>query len=175
MDFKDFNLDEEDYLSSASGTETIVARDMVPEAFDNTAGAHGVQEQGIQSRRYLKVDLSANKHTGSRISKVWQHGSELRALDTPNLDTQWLCNHYLPAKRLFKVSGTEGNNDNISSPARHLLKVHRIIKEDKDSETSSIVISSPGPSFSLVPSVTAMMTTASQVSYSALISRISTL
>jgi hypothetical protein len=37
MDSMDFNLDEEDYLSTAIGTESLAARDMVPEGFDNTS------------------------------------------------------------------------------------------------------------------------------------------
>jgi hypothetical protein len=36
----DFGFDEEDDLSSALGTETLAARDMVPEGFDNTPRAH---------------------------------------------------------------------------------------------------------------------------------------
>jgi hypothetical protein len=40
MDAMDFGFDEEDDLSSALGTETLAARDMVPEGFDNTPRAH---------------------------------------------------------------------------------------------------------------------------------------
>ena len=87
MDAMDFSFDEEeDDLSSAFGTETLAARDMVPEGFDNTPRARVPTEQLIQGRRYLKVDQSTNKRNGSKVSKIWQHGSELRALDTPNLD-----------------------------------------------------------------------------------------
>jgi hypothetical protein len=71
MDLIDFNLDEEDYLRTALGTESLAARDMVPKGFDNTLGAHRVPEQLIQGRKYLKVDLSANKRIGSKISKIW--------------------------------------------------------------------------------------------------------
>jgi hypothetical protein len=35
MDVMDFGFDEEDDLSSALGIETLAARDMVPEGFDN--------------------------------------------------------------------------------------------------------------------------------------------
>jgi hypothetical protein len=40
MDVMDFSFDEEDDLSSALGTETLAAGDMVPEGFDNTPRAH---------------------------------------------------------------------------------------------------------------------------------------
>jgi hypothetical protein len=41
MDVMDFDLDEED-LSTVLGTESLAARDMVPEGFDNTLRARGV-------------------------------------------------------------------------------------------------------------------------------------
>jgi hypothetical protein len=168
MDVMDFDLDEEDDLSTALGTESLAAKDMVPEGFDNTPRTRRAPEQLIQGRRYLKVDQSANTRKNSKISKIWQHGSELRALDTPNLDKHWLCNLCLPTKRLYKVSSSGGNN-NTTAPARHLSKVHRIsLKEDEDSETNSITTSSPAPA----PSIATMMTTASQASYNALVSRI---
>jgi hypothetical protein len=74
MDAMDFEFDEEDDLSSALGTESFAARDMVPKGFDNAPRAHGLPEQLIQGRRYLKVDQSANKRNGSKVSKIWQHG-----------------------------------------------------------------------------------------------------
>jgi len=115
MNAMDFGFDEEDDLSSALGTETLAARDMVPEGFDNTPRARVPTEQLIQGRRYLKVDQSANKRNGSKVSKIWQHGSELRALDTPNLEKHWLCNLCLPAKRLYMVSGGGGNGWQLHS------------------------------------------------------------
>jgi len=44
MDAMDFGFDEEDDLSSALGTETLAARDIIPEGFDNTPRARGVLE-----------------------------------------------------------------------------------------------------------------------------------
>jgi hypothetical protein len=79
----DFEFDEDDGFSSALGTETLAARDIVPEGFDNTPRAPASIEQLIQGRRYLRVDQSANKRHNSNVSKIWQYGSELRALDTP--------------------------------------------------------------------------------------------
>jgi hypothetical protein len=54
-DAMDFNFDDEDDISSALGTETLAARDMVPEGFDNPARACTPTEQLIQGRRYLRV------------------------------------------------------------------------------------------------------------------------
>ena len=94
----DIDIDNDDGLSTALGTESLAARDMVPEGFDNTPRARGALEQLIQGRRYLRVDQSANKRNNSKVSKIWCYGSELRALDTTNLDKHWLCNLCLPAK-----------------------------------------------------------------------------
>jgi hypothetical protein len=44
MDAMDFGFDEEDDLSSALGTETLAARDIIPEGFDNIPRARGVLE-----------------------------------------------------------------------------------------------------------------------------------
>jgi hypothetical protein len=65
------------------GTKTLVAKDIVPKGFDNTPRAPASIKQLIQSKRYLRVDQSANKRHNSKVSKIWQYGSELRALDTP--------------------------------------------------------------------------------------------
>lgn len=70
MDAMDFSFDEEDDLSSALGTETLATKDMVSEGFDNTLRARVPTEQLIQGRRYLKVDQSANKRNGSKVSKI---------------------------------------------------------------------------------------------------------
>ena len=47
MDVMDFDLDEEDDLSTALGTESLAAGGMVPEGFDNTPRA---------SSRYPNLD-----------------------------------------------------------------------------------------------------------------------
>jgi hypothetical protein len=47
MDAIDFDFDEEDNLSSALGTETFAARDIVPKGFDNTPRARAPTEQLI--------------------------------------------------------------------------------------------------------------------------------
>jgi hypothetical protein len=74
----DFEFDEDNGFSSALGTETLTARDMVSEGFDNIPRAPASIEQLIQGRRYLRVDQSANKRHNSNVSKIWQYGSELR-------------------------------------------------------------------------------------------------
>jgi hypothetical protein len=60
-----------DDLSSAMGTETLVARDMVPENLP--ASSKGPAEQQmhyIRGERYLVVDQIANRRFGSKISKI---------------------------------------------------------------------------------------------------------
>ena len=73
MDVMDFDLDEEDDLSTALGTESLAAGGMVPEGFDNTPRTRGVPELLIQGSRYLKVDQSANTRKNSKVAKIWQH------------------------------------------------------------------------------------------------------
>jgi hypothetical protein len=52
MDVMDFDLDEEEDLSTVLGTESLAARDMVPEGFDNTLRVRGVLELTQLGRRY---------------------------------------------------------------------------------------------------------------------------
>jgi hypothetical protein len=59
------------------GTETLAARDMIPDEFKVAAGQ---AEQTIGGKRFLIVDQSANQRAGSKISKIWDYGKELRAL-----------------------------------------------------------------------------------------------
>jgi hypothetical protein len=70
MDAMDFNIDNEDAFSTALGTETLAARDMVPEGFDNIPRARSLPERIIQGRKYLVVDQSANQRNQSRVSKI---------------------------------------------------------------------------------------------------------
>jgi hypothetical protein len=44
MDLIDFDIDNRDVLSIALGTETLTARDMVPEGFDNIPRARSLPE-----------------------------------------------------------------------------------------------------------------------------------
>jgi hypothetical protein len=72
MDLVDFDIDEKDDLSTALCTESLAAKDMIPEGFDTTPRAGGVLEQLIQGRRYLRVDQSTNKRNNSKVSKIWR-------------------------------------------------------------------------------------------------------
>jgi hypothetical protein len=44
MNVMDFDINEEDDLSTALGTESLAARDIVPEDFDNTPRTRGIPE-----------------------------------------------------------------------------------------------------------------------------------
>jgi hypothetical protein len=48
MDAMDFDIDDEDVFSTALGTETLAARDMVPKGFDNIPRARSLPEYIIQ-------------------------------------------------------------------------------------------------------------------------------
>jgi hypothetical protein len=56
MDPIDFDIDNEDVLSITLGTETLTARDIVPEGFDNIPRARSLPEHIIQERKYLIID-----------------------------------------------------------------------------------------------------------------------
>jgi hypothetical protein len=69
-----------DDLSSAMGTDTLVANHMVP------GKTSDLPIQLINGKRYLTVDQSPNQRHGSKVSKIWQYGTDLRALDSNRLD-----------------------------------------------------------------------------------------
>jgi hypothetical protein len=78
----------DDDLSTAPGTETLAGRDMIPPGFDNTPGSSAgtLPIEIFEHRRFLKVECSATLRSGQKVSKIWDHGAEYRALDTPQLD-----------------------------------------------------------------------------------------
>ena len=82
-------------LSTALSSETVADRDMVPPGFDNTPGssADTLPIEIFERRRFLRVERSATLRSGQKVSKIWDHGTEYRALDTPQLDKYWKCNH----------------------------------------------------------------------------------
>jgi hypothetical protein len=47
MNAIDFDIDDEDVFSIVLGTETLAARDMVPEGFDNISRARSLPEHII--------------------------------------------------------------------------------------------------------------------------------
>jgi hypothetical protein len=48
--------------------------------------SQGLLVRLIYGKRYLEVDQTANQRHQSKISKIWQYGTEIRALYTDNLD-----------------------------------------------------------------------------------------
>ena len=40
----------------------------------------------FEHRRFLKVERSATLRSGQKMFKIWNHGVEYRAVDTPQLD-----------------------------------------------------------------------------------------
>jgi hypothetical protein len=96
---------DDDALSSAMGTETLVANDMVPEGMQASRNPLDLPMQRIGGVRYLRVEgESASRRSGSKVSKIWQYGTELRAFDTPNLDKYFLCDRCLPATQLYSLA-----------------------------------------------------------------------
>jgi hypothetical protein len=89
------NIDQDlldDDLSSAMGTEMLLAHDLVPDGLPASSRQPAEQQiHHIKGGRYLAVDQTANRCHGSQVSKIWQYGIELRALDSPKLDKYWLC------------------------------------------------------------------------------------
>jgi hypothetical protein len=59
--------DEEDDLSTAMGTESLIANGIALESFDNTPK---LPVRIVRGRRYLEVDQSANRRAGSKISAI---------------------------------------------------------------------------------------------------------
>jgi hypothetical protein len=75
----------DDDLSTALGAETLADRNMVPPGFDNTPGssADTLSIDIFEHRRFPRVERSATLRSGQKVSKIWDHGIEYRALDTP--------------------------------------------------------------------------------------------
>jgi hypothetical protein len=74
MDAMDFGFDEEDDLSSALGTETLAARDMVPEGFDNTPRAHvPTRYYPIRKVVYYQAIHRPARPTRPRAPACWDH------------------------------------------------------------------------------------------------------
>ena len=78
-------MEVDDDLSTALDTETLADRDMVSLSFENTpdSSVDTLPIEIFEHRRFLKVERSAALRSGQKISKIWDHGIEYRALDTP--------------------------------------------------------------------------------------------
>jgi len=78
-----------------AGTATLADRDMVSPGFDNNSGSSAdvLPIEVFEHRRFLRVERSATLRSGQKVSRIWDHRTEYRALDTPELDKYWKCNH----------------------------------------------------------------------------------
>ena len=135
------SMEVDDDLSTALGTETLADRDMVPPSFDNTPGssANTLPIEIFERRRFLKVERSATMRSGQKVSKIWEHGIEYRALDTPQLDKYWKCN-LCKQPKLLKI--IDMGNTNTSHAIRHLKTKHKMnIKQSEDTEKSASILS----------------------------------
>jgi len=61
MDVMDFDIDEEDGLSTALGTEALAARDMGPEGFDNAPGT------GNSPAACASLEVEKSKPSGDAV------------------------------------------------------------------------------------------------------------
>jgi hypothetical protein len=91
--------DLDDDLSSAMGTETLLAHDLVPDGLP-TSGRGPAEQQihHIGGTRYLVVDQTANRRHGSKVSKdlaIWDGAARLRWPQTWQI--LGLCHQCLPA------------------------------------------------------------------------------
>jgi hypothetical protein len=115
----------DDDLSSAMGEEPLLAHDLAPGSASSKEPAEPQVHQ-IGGARYPVVDQSANRRNQSKVSKIWQDGMELRALDSANLDKFWLCNHCLPTTRIYKITSSDGNT-NTTAPIRHAFSSAKML------------------------------------------------
>jgi len=111
-------MEVDDDLSSAMGTETLADRDLIPPGFDNAlrARTEGLPIEIFDNRRYLKVERSATLRKGAKRSKIWNHGTEYRALDTTHLDKHWKRQHCKNDKLLGITDGTNQHFSRNPSP-----------------------------------------------------------
>jgi hypothetical protein len=165
---------DSDFLSSAMSTDALVANDMVPEGFRAFSGkSSDLPIQLINGKRYLTVDQSANQCHGSKVSKIWQYGTELRALDSNRLDKYWLCSLCIPARHLNKISSDNGNS-NTGAAIRHLKQLYKVSFKEKDVDVEGeIEEDSPSSSTSTIPFLFAGITTkAASAVYQSIITKI---
>jgi hypothetical protein len=80
-------MEVDDDLSTPLGNEVLADRDMVSLGLDNTpdSSADILPIEIFEHRRFLRVERSATLRSGQRVSKIWDHVIECRALDTPQL------------------------------------------------------------------------------------------
>jgi hypothetical protein len=113
--------DEEDDLSTVISHTTQIDSETASNTSSNTPK---LPVRLIDGRRYLEVDQSANRRAGSKISLIWQHGLELRLMDSPEFDKYWLCSLCPSQTTVMKI--TKGINSNTSAAIRHLKITHKV-------------------------------------------------
>src|SRR3954453_6771007 len=114
-------VNEENDLSTVIGSGTRIASEI---ARDDSGNTPKLPIPTINGKRYLEVDQSANQRAGSKISPIWQHGLELRAMDSPNLDKYWLCGLCPSQTAIMKI--TKGTNSNTTAAMRHLKTIDKV-------------------------------------------------
>jgi len=67
---------------------------MMLEDFDNVPNSRdSMLIELVSSRRFLKVDQTANLRAGSKGLKIREHGFEYRSLDNGQYDKYWRCKY----------------------------------------------------------------------------------
>jgi hypothetical protein len=102
--------DDEDDLSTMISRTTQIDS----ETASNTSGnIPKLPVRLIDGRRYLEVDQSANRRAGLKISLIWQHGLELRLMDSPDFDKYWLCSLYPSQTTIIKIIKDINSNTSV--------------------------------------------------------------
>src|SRR3954454_10800535 len=78
----------------------------------------------LTERNTWKSTNQPNRRAGSKISPIWQHGLELRAMDSPNFDKYWLCG-LCPLQTVI-MEITKDTNSNTTAAMRHLKTIHKV-------------------------------------------------
>jgi len=102
-------MDFDNDFRSSTGADSLPATTPVPEKGPTAPPRNDIV---VWDRiEYLQVEQTASQRAGSKLSKIWDHGYELRAL--PGLEKYWLCKH-CARQRPIKIG--KGNN---SAAQRH--------------------------------------------------------
>jgi hypothetical protein len=75
LDPMDLGFDDDDDLSTAMGTKTLAANDLIPEEFAECSDKSLLPKQRIRGREFLVVEQSASLRTNSKVSLIWQYGT----------------------------------------------------------------------------------------------------
>ena len=72
----------DDDLSSAMGTEILLAHDLVPEGLPASRKACGVADTPYWRGKIPGSRQTANRRQGSKISKIWLHNRSMRVVES---------------------------------------------------------------------------------------------